>query len=264
MRRGVGRLIRAEGKAVLFRSPMNFKEKIPFVPTKRALFWVRNRWISSGGTNREEIGGGRGDNTKEKMEGEEPAKYLRKFYLRVHPDIIQSIEGSTETNVQINAESIGRFNALLDIMKAWEEYEMAILEDPKPPPKRPRYPGKTTLDFYLRPSNTNPEESKELNFISLEFNCPKRVEGPILLKYFYRFISRICREAGVEIPRTTQSLWMQSDEDRDEEKVGKKKTRIPLGDEVLAKQDVSNEIRQMMGWSTIERSRYKVVFRDPT
>ena len=136
-----------------------------------------------------------------------PAPYLRKFYLRVHPDVIQRHDCIGSDEIRSNEACLAKLNSLMDHMGALSECEAERWQGPAAQ-------GPTPLEFYLPPESdtSDAKDAKEEGpkQISVEFDPPPTDEVAVLLNYFHRFLARLLEAGGVPVPSKVQSEWQQA------------------------------------------------------
>eukprot|EP00466_Bigelowiella_natans_P012525 jgi/Bigna1/68445/fgenesh1_pg.6_\ len=145
-----------------------------------------------------------------------PTHYMRQFLLQTHPDVLQSTKGISEDDIVNNEENIARFNALLDEIRSIDHSEEISKSSVKY--KASQYPEASTFEFVCRRLRVVGEQTAdvpdEAEFvrINVEFNPPPTSEDVVILNYFYRFLAKLFREAGIAISPSTQSSWQRKTE----------------------------------------------------
>mmetsp|Transcript_12344 Transcript_12344/g.18414 ORF Transcript_12344/g.18414 Transcript_12344/m.18414 type:complete len:289 (-) Transcript_12344:121-987(-) len=213
------------------------------LPTQKRLFTIDSK------ANRV------GPNASDENSEEAVTTYLRKFFLRVHPDILTNHNDASEEKVASNVDNIARFNDLLDRLRAFEKVEG--LEDPSDN-KIPDFPEKGEYSFYVKDG----QAGTKLNCVTVLFDPPKNVKPVVLLNYFYRFLARLLKLSGFHISPAVQTAWQCREIEKDPE-IEIRSRITTLTDEILSYNELNNEIRQMLGLNTIPKDNSKIVYRRP-
>mmetsp|Transcript_29803 Transcript_29803/g.41546 ORF Transcript_29803/g.41546 Transcript_29803/m.41546 type:complete len:330 (+) Transcript_29803:71-1060(+) len=195
---------------------------------------------------------------------ESPTHYMRQFLLQTHPDILQSTKGISEDDIINNEENIARFNALLDEIRSIDHG--GEISNSSRKNKALQYPEASRFEFVCRrlqvsePASDIPHEADLLR-INVDFNPPPTSEDVVILNYFYRFLAKLFREAGISISPSIQSSWQRKTEHSTGYESGQQlhqtdELRIPKAmKDIFSLDDIDNEMRQVLGWPMISSKR---------